>query len=135
VTPSKPLPVADADGRPFWEACRRHELRAQRCSGCGKFRWPPRGVCPACHSWDFVWLLLPGSGVVDSFVVVHRAPPAFAADAPYVVAYIELAGTNSQVKLLSNVVDCPWQEVHVGLPVQVVFEDVSPDVSLPKFRL
>lgn len=132
--PSKPLPVVDSDGRPFWEACRRHELRAQRCRDCGHFRWPPRGACPACHSWDSDWALLDGAGAVASFVVVHRAPPAFAADAPYVVAYVELDGADGQVKLLSNVVGCAWEEVRVGTRVHVVFEDVSPEISLPKFQ-
>ncbi len=134
MSPSKPLPLPDADGRPFWDACRQHELRAQRCNGCGRFRWPPRGICPACHSWEFEWQLLPGGGTVASFVVVHRAPPAFAAEAPYVVAYVELDGTDGQVRLLSNVVGCAWQDVTVGMRVNVEFDDVTPEFSLPKFR-
>ncbi len=134
MTPSKPLPAIDADGRPFWEACRRHELRAQCCAGCGRFRWPPRGACPSCHSWAHEWVRLDGTGTVASFVAVHRAPPAFAADAPYVVAYVELDGTGGEVKLLSNVIGCGWQAVRVGLRVRVVFEDVDDEISLPKFE-
>ncbi len=72
--------------------------------------------------------------MVASFVVVHRAPPAFAADAPYVVAYVELDGSDGQVKLLSNVVGCAWQEVYIGMRVNVEFDDVTPEFSLPKFR-
>lgn len=131
---SKPLPAVDADGRPFWDYCRQHELRAQRCRGCGRFRWPPRGVCPRCHSWECDWQLLDGRGTVASFVVVHRAPPAFAADVPYVIAQVDLDGTSGCVRMTSNVVDCPWEEVRVGMKVAVVFEDVTPEFTLFKFR-
>ena len=132
---AKPLPTLDAHSRPFWEACKGHELRAQRCTGCGKFRWPPIPLCPYCRSWGFEWIELPGSGHVASYVVVHySAVPVFAAEMPYVVAHITMDGTDGAVKLTSNVVDCPWEEVRVGMPVVVVFEDVTPEVSLPKFR-
>ena len=41
--------------------------------------------------------------------------------------------TDGAVRLISNVVDCPWEEVEVGMPVSVVFDDVAAEVSLPKF--
>ena len=132
---AKPLPTPDRDTAPFWEACAAHELRAQRCTTCGRFRWPPISLCPHCRSWDFEWALLPGSGKVYSYVVVHySAVPVFAAEMPYVVAQITLDGTDEAVRLVSNIVDCPWEEVRVGMPVSVVFEDATPEFSLPKFR-
>jgi hypothetical protein len=131
----KPLPVPDADSLPFWEGCARHELLAQRCLDCGAFRWPPRGLCPRCLSWQAEWTRLSGRGVVASFVVVHRATnQAFAGDVPYVIARITLEGSGDQVQLLSNVVGCGWEDVRVGMPVEVVFDDVTPEHSLPKFR-
>ena len=132
---TKPLPVPDAETKPFWDACKAHELRAQRCTQCGKFRWPPIGLCPRCHSWDSEWVALAGTGDVYSFVVMHHVTsPAFAEDAPYVVANITLDGTDGDVRILSNIVDHPYDQVEVGMPVKVVFEDVTPAVTLPKFR-
>ncbi|MGZ9220094.1 MAG: zinc ribbon domain-containing protein, partial [Candidatus Binatia bacterium] len=39
---AKPLPRTDVDTQPFWDACKLHQLRAQRCSDCRQFRWPPQ---------------------------------------------------------------------------------------------
>lgn len=131
----KPLPAPDRDTQPFWDACRSHELRAQRCTACGRFRWPPRTFCPACYSSEHEWALLSGRGAVYSFSVVHHVTAAaFKEDAPYVVALVTLEGTDDHVQLITNVVDCPWDQVKVGMPVEVVFEDVTPEATLPKFR-
>jgi uncharacterized OB-fold protein len=132
---AKPLPTPDPDTQPFWDACKEHEVRAQRCTGCGRFRWPPNPLCPHCRSWDFEWVKLAGTGEVYSYVVVHySAVPVFAAEMPYVVAHITMDGADGAVRLVSNIVDCPWEEVRVGMRVAVVFEDVTPEFSLPKFR-
>jgi len=133
VEQSKPRPVADHDSQRFWDACRDGQLIAQRCEECGRWRWPPRGVCPGCGSWTFEWRELPGSGVVESFVVPHRAfNPAFAEDVPYVVVHVALDGTDGQVVLISNFVGCEWQNVKVSLSVRVFFD--LDEGSLPKFR-
>lgn len=132
---SKPLPVADVDSQSFWDHCKVHELSAQRCRDCGQFRWPPQAFCPHCYSWNFDWTKLGENGVVTSFVIVHYVSiPAFQEDVPYVVAHITLDGTDEQITMISNVIGCPTQDVRVGMPVRVVFEDVTPDVTLPKFR-
>jgi uncharacterized OB-fold protein len=131
---TKPLPTPDADSAPFWEGCKEHRLLAQRCARCGTLRWPPQGVCPACYSWDAAWQPVSERGTVASFVVVHQAPPAFRDVAPYTIARITLDDTDGQVQILSNVVDCPWEEVRVGMLVQAVYDDVTPEITLPKFR-
>jgi|SRR5581483_9769316 len=132
---AKPAPVPDADTRPFWEACRAGELRAQRCTHCGRFRWPPQGFCPGCYAWEHTWERLAGRGTVTSFSVVHHsAVPSFKDDLPYVVALITLDGTDDRVTLTSNVVDCPWEEVRVGMPVEVVFRAIAAEATLPQFR-
>jgi uncharacterized OB-fold protein len=131
----KPVPVPDLDTQPFWDACSQHELRAQRCTGCGSFRWPPQGFCPHCYAWEHEWSLLSGRGTVKSFSVVHHsAVPSFKDDLPYVVAVITVEGTDDRVNITSNVVGCPWEEVKVGMPVEVVFNDLSSDATLPQFR-
>ena len=132
---AKPLPAPNPDTKPFWDACKDHELRAQQCSACGRFRCPPQGVCLSCYSCDFEWAKLGETGTVCSFVVVHYVSvPAFAGDIPYVIAQITMDGTDNQVILTSNVIDCPWETVKVGRAVRVVDDDVTPEATTPKFR-
>lgn len=131
----KPLPAPDAATQPFWDGCKDHELRAQRCSACGRYRWPPQGACPSCYSWDHEWVKLPETGLVVSYVVVYYVSvPAFAGDVPYTIATVAIDGADEKVQLTSNVIDVPWEDVSVGMPVRVVFDDVTPEFTLPKFR-
>ncbi|MGN6735483.1 MAG: Zn-ribbon domain-containing OB-fold protein, partial [Candidatus Binatia bacterium] len=75
------------------------------------------------------------TGTVASFVVVHYVSiTSFLEDVPYVVAHITLDGTDQQITMISNVIECPWEQVRVGMPMRVVFDDVTPEVTLPKFR-
>jgi uncharacterized OB-fold protein len=130
---AKPLPAPDEDTKPFWDGCRERQLKVQQCRECGKRRWPPRGLCPSCHSWTFDWVALPGTGTVYSYVIVHHANPAFAPEAPYTVAEISIDGAEP-FRITSNVIGCAPEKVHVGMPVEVFFEDVTDEVTLPKFR-
>ena len=131
----KPLPVPDYDTQPFWDACKEHRFIAQRCRSCDTWRWPPRSTCANCHSTEFDWQKLSGRGVVRSFVVMHRAfHPAFAGEVPYVVVNVVLDGSDGKVVFSSNLEGMPWEEVSVGLSVEMFFEDVVPEASLPKFR-
>jgi uncharacterized OB-fold protein len=132
---AKPLPVPDTDSAPFWDACREHRLVAQRCSDCGTWRFPPRGVCPNCSSWNAEWRELARTGTIQTFVAPHRAfTPGFADEAPYVIAHVAMDGTDERVVVVGNLVDCPWTHARVGLAVQVVFDDVTPEITLPKFE-
>jgi hypothetical protein len=117
---------------PFFEAARRHTLVVQRCDGCGALRFPARAICSACLSRAASWVPVSGRGKVFSFAVMHHANhPGFAAEVPYAVVVIELA---EGVRMLSNLIDCPADRVRIDLPVTVVFDDVTPEVTLPKFR-
>ena len=128
----KPLPVVTALSRPFWEACRRHELIIQRCLRCSTFRFPAAILCPECLSEEGEWERVSGRGKVFSFVVFHRLyHPGFEADLPYTVALVEL---DEGARLTSNIVGSPPEKVVCEMPVEVVFEDVTPEVTLPKFR-
>ncbi len=128
----RPLPSITPLTRPFWEAARRHELVLQRCQDCGGFRYPPGETCPGCLSERLEWVKASGRGRVFTWTVFHRAyHPAFARAVPYAVVAVEL---EEGPRLISNLVDCPLEALRIGLPVEVVFEDASPEISLPKFR-
>ena len=60
------------------------------------------------------------------------AGPAFKPDAPYVVAIIEL---DEGARMMTNIVGCPPDSVKIGQRVSVVFEDVTDEISLPKFTV
>ena len=128
----KPLPAVTEDGAPYWAAARNHELRVQRCSACGHLRFPPSVVCPKCLAFEHEWTPLSGRGTIYSFIIVHRPQhPGFYNDVPYNVAIVEL---ESGIRLHTNVVDCAPDALRIGLPVEVVFQRVNDEITLPKFR-
>jgi uncharacterized OB-fold protein len=130
----RPLPLPDSDTQEYWNGTQAHELRAQRCSSCGRLRWPPQGFCPYCYSWDFNWTNLSQTGTIQSYVVIHQAIAAFAEAVPYAVARVMIDNTDEAVILTSSVIDVPWEEVKVGMRVRAAFDDVTPEVTLPRFR-
>ncbi|HLH74793.1 MAG TPA: Zn-ribbon domain-containing OB-fold protein [Chloroflexota bacterium] len=129
---NRPLPVPDGDTKPYWDAAREHRLVIQHCADCGLAVFYPRAICPHCGSDRLHWVDASGRGTVYSYTIVHRAPVGFTDAVPYVVALIDL---EEGVRLMSNVVDCTPSDVQIGERVEVVFEDVTPEISLPKFRL
>ncbi|MCS6926757.1 MAG: Zn-ribbon domain-containing OB-fold protein [Candidatus Binatia bacterium] len=132
TTYTKPLPAISSLNRPYWEALKRHELKLQRCTECGKVWYPPAPFCPACWSDAVTWQRLSGRGRVNSWVVFHQAYfPSFQDDLPYNVAEVEL---EEGPRLLTNLVGVDLAEIRIGMPVEVVFEDVTPEITLAKFR-
>jgi len=128
----KPVPIPDEVSKTFWQGCQRQELLLQKCCNCGQFQFYPRPICINCMSGNLEWVSSSGRGTVYSFTVVHQnVMPGFAQEVPYVFAIIELA---EGVRLSTNIVGCAPADVHIGMPVVVVFEPISPEVSLPKFR-
>ncbi len=129
---TKPLPGTDDENKPFWDYCKQHELRMQKCLQCGKFRYPVSPICPHCLHLESEWAKLSGKGWVYSFTIVRRSShPGFTEDVPYTVAIIE---TEEGTRLISNVVGCKPEEVRVDMPVEVIFEDITEEFALPKFK-
>jgi uncharacterized OB-fold protein len=127
------VPAITDDTRPFWESCRRHVLAIQRCAGCATFRHPPSPVCFRCRGFTHTWVPVSGRGTVFSWAVVERAF-VVGMPLPYNVAVVALDDAPG-VRLVSNVVDAAPAALRVGLPVEVVFEDVGGNVTVPRFRV
>ncbi|MGE0715910.1 MAG: Zn-ribbon domain-containing OB-fold protein [Alphaproteobacteria bacterium] len=129
----KPLPVPDADSAPFWAGCRAHRLLLQRCRSCGAHRYPPGAICPECRSREAHWVEASGRGRVFSWIVVRHPVPRdiYADDVPYVVALVEL---DEGVRMAANIVGCAPEAVAADMAVTVEFADVTPEISLPRFR-
>ncbi|MGQ0700193.1 MAG: Zn-ribbon domain-containing OB-fold protein [Panacagrimonas sp.] len=127
----KPLPQVDPESQPYWNAAREGRLLIKRCADCGKAHHYPRELCPHCHSDRVTWEQASGKGTVYTYTVARRpAGPAFKADTPYVVALVELA---EGPRMMTNLVSVDLERVRIGLPVQVRFEAISDEISLPKF--
>lgn len=126
------LLVQDSDSRPYWEGLKQGELRIQRCDSCSKAVFYPRSICPHCFADQLSWMVASGKGTIYSYTIAHQAFGSFAADAPFVVALIEL---EEGVRMMSRLLDAPRERVTVGAAVMVTFEKVEEDLTLPYFRL
>lgn len=134
----KPLPVIRHDTKEFWEGCKRHELLIQKCGDCGTYRHPPRPMCHNCNSLNTEWVKVGGKGIVYSYIVVHGGefwvtPAGFEKDVPYAVVLIELPDAG-RVRMVSNILECKPKDIKIGTPVEVVFDDVTKEITLPKFK-
>lgn len=131
---TKPLPEISAENRPFWEGLQNRRFLAPRCSQCGNFGWIPYIACRSCLSTDLVWTELSGQATIYSFTIVHRGPGAFADDVPYILVLARMAEEPRPMLVLAQLVNCAVDEVHIGMPVQVAFNDVDgEDVTLYSF--
>ena len=127
----KQLPDITSVDKPFWEAAKRHELMAYKCLNCGTF-YSQATDCIACDSPQMGWVRVSGKGEVFTFGVYHQLyHPAWKEDTPYNVAWIKL---DEGPLIMSNVVECKNEDIHIGMPVEVVFDDVTEEVTLPKFK-
>jgi uncharacterized OB-fold protein len=128
-----PLPRPTPESKPFWDGCKEHALRLQRCRDCGEAYFYPRSVCPGCLSANVEWFQASGRGKLHTFSVVHvglRYPPL---ELPYVLAVVEL---EEGARMLSNLVGVPAdpEQIRCEMPVVVEFADVTEQFSLPRFR-
>ena len=130
--PQRPRPDLTADTKGYWEAARNHQLALQRCLECKTFRHDPRPMCPECFSLDSEWAPVSGRGTVYSYAIVNQLlHPYWTDEVPYNVVLIEL---EEGIRIVSNLVDCPNESIEIGMPVSVVFEDLSSEIALPLFR-
>ncbi len=128
-----PLPVKQPESDYYWDKAKEHELWLRKCNACSKAYFYPRDFCPSCHSKDVAWVQSSGKGTLYAFSIVHRSPPPFRERCPYVVALVEVEdGARIPTSL---VIDDPSPEnIKIGMAVEVVFDDVTEDTTLPKFK-
>ncbi len=131
-----PLPdTKDPFTKDWWAYCKKHELVVQRCTKCGTFRHTPAPICYNCLSWDYEWHKVSGKGVVFSYTIAHYpAMPLLKERVPYSILIVELPDAGN-VRMVGNLIDgTPNEEIHVGMPVEVVWEDIADDVTLPQWK-
>jgi uncharacterized OB-fold protein len=119
---------------PFWEAAAQHQLAIPRCTNCGRFRLPPGPFCPRCRASEVDLVELSGRGRVFTYTIIyHPVMPSLADSVPYAVAAVDLEGAED-VRLMGNIIDADTDDVRIGMEVEVVWVDVAPDVTVPRFR-
>lgn len=129
----KPLPVTDPESQPYWDALKQHRLLLKWCRDCSRHHFYPRALCPHCHSDALEWKEVTGQGVIYTYTISRRpAGPAFKGDTPYVVALVEL---DEGPRMLTNIITEFVDALRIGQRVQVRYDDVTEDVTLPKFIL
>ncbi len=129
---AKPVPVVDEASQPWFDAAKQRRLLLQRCDDCGTHRFPAWPRCDNCWSTEWSWLESGGTGVIFSWVLMHQVyHPGFAGEVPYPLATIEL---DEGPWINAALVDAPHDEIKTGMRVEVVFDDVSDDITVPKFR-
>ncbi len=127
-----PRPLNPELSQPFWDATKRHELVLPRCTRCGRFHFYPREVCPHCSAQSLEWVPASGRGRLYTYTIIHQPENrAFAADVPYAHCIVRL---DEGVAMVANVVDCPLEDLRVDMPLVAVFDDVTPDWTLVKFK-
>jgi uncharacterized protein len=131
---SAQLPVrkveVTSETKPFWDATASGQLALPRCQECSASIWYPRGFCPVCSSTSIEWVPSSGRGVVYSFSITRKGAGVWADHSPYVVAYVEL---EEGPRVLTNIVDCPANEVHIGMAVAVVFHPTEEGPAVYRF--
>ena len=132
--PDMPVPEVEALTEPFWTAARAGRLVIQHCTECGTYRHLPHVLCSTCQSSAHDWVESAGTGTVFTYTIVtHPVHAATAAVVPYNVVVVELDDCGG-VMVPGNVVDCAPDEIQAGMAVTVVFERVTDEITIPRFR-
>jgi uncharacterized OB-fold protein len=127
-----PRPLNPELTRPFWEAAKRHEFVMPRCKMCDHLFFYPRSECPRCFSANLEWVQVSGRGRLHTYTIVYQpANAAFRDASPYIYAVVQL---DEGPRMVSNVVQCNIDDVRADMPLEAVFDDVTPEWTLVKFR-
>jgi uncharacterized OB-fold protein len=130
--PFRLQPLVDDENKHFWESGADGHLCFLRCSDCGYYIHPPAPVCGKCLSREFAPENVSGEAVVHTFTINHHPwIPGF--DPPYVVAIVEIAEQEG-MRLMTNIVNCEIDDVHIGMKVKVCFEELEGGAYLPLFE-
>ena len=128
------LPQPDPETQPYWDAAKNHELRVPKCSDCGLLRWPPQLTCPGCYGENFEWAKMSGRGTLYTYVIIHQSVlPQWREGTPFNVIQVALEEA-PHIQILSNAVEIGNSELKVGIPLEIIFDDVTPEDTIPRWR-
>jgi uncharacterized OB-fold protein len=129
-----PRPAPDSLTAPFWQGCREHRLLIQRCRTCGHYIHWPRPVCRFCLSTDLGPEEVSGRATLYTYTLVLQPfHPYYADKVPYLLATVELV-EQPQLMFFTRLTDCSEEDLKIGLPMTVTYEDAAADLTFPLFR-
>lgn len=135
MDPQRPLPQPiTPEAKPYWDGARDGKLMIPKCRACGKSHLYPRVMCPHCASRELEWIQASGRGKLFSFEIAHQIlNKAFKVKPPVILALVEL---EEGPRLLTNLVNATPdpKTLRCDMPVQVVFERLSDEITLPMFQ-
>ena len=132
--------MVDTDSLPWWQAAAEQRLTVQRCQDCNHGQLPPTPVCSVCRSRNLELGDITGKGTLYTFTTVHR-PVAMDQELPFIIAVVELdvpgvdPKGDAPVRLMTNIVDAEPEVLEIGAEVEVAWEKMSDEVTVPRFRL
>jgi uncharacterized protein len=126
------LPTIEPETQPFWDAAAEERLVIQRCDACGAWQYYPRPFCKTCWTEGVQWAEASGRATLYTFSIVRRNDlPPFGDQVPYVAAIVDL---EEGPRMVSEVVDCPLDQVEIGMPLVATYRDLAEGLKLPIFR-
>ncbi len=132
---TRPIPVPNEWTKPFWDAAKGHVLALQRCRSCRHFQHPPYATCVQCMSVDLAFEPVNGIGVIYAYTIMyHTGDKRFASVVPYASIVVELDDAPGAL-LAGNLLGSAYTEAKVGRRVEVIFETLNDEITLPQFRL
>lgn len=130
---NKPLPNKKGISEKYWEGLNNNKFLIQNCNHCKEMIFYPRVLCPFCGQQDIEFKNHNGRGIIYSFTIVHKTHlQGYSNETPYVVALIKLDGGNA--KLMSNIIECDFEKIQIGMKVKVVFTKITNEFTLPQFK-
>ncbi|MAG30521.1 MAG: DNA-binding protein [Deltaproteobacteria bacterium] len=131
---SPPLPQPDGLTRFFWDGVGEGELRIQCCQDCGYYIHYPKPMCRRCQSTALEGKAVSGSATLYSWTIAVQAfHPFWIERLPFTLATVELV-EQPGLMMASQIVDCPEDRLQAGMPLEVVFVELTPELTLPFFR-
>lgn len=128
----KPIPAIQPWTEDFWKGTKQDKLLIQHCKDCDAIIFYPRKQCPECWSRNLDWKEASGKAVVYTYsVMLDMVEPKFWEDLPYILAMVDL---EEGIRMTTRIVDCKPENVKIGMEVEVVFQEITKECSLPMFR-
>jgi uncharacterized OB-fold protein len=132
---TRPIPVPSEWTKAFWDAARQGVLALQRCQACRRFQHPPYATCVNCMAIDLKFEPVRGVGAIYAYTIMyHAGDKRFAPAIPYASIIVELDDAPGAL-MAGNLLGAPYTEARVGRRVEVTFEPLNDDITLPQFRL
>ena len=128
----RPLPEIQPFSQAFWDGTKAHKLLVQHCEDCDINIFYPRRDCPECWGQNLSWIEAKGTAEVYSYTVTYEGvEEMFEDDLPIILAWVDLP---EGIRMNTNLLECDPEEVHIGMQVEVMFKDVTAEITLPFFR-